>query len=275
MPGEQLKLVSSEVQQEDTVTAELDNPNRLVAFGGYVKEHQYDPEGELAKIELTQAEKDWFTADKLTEILFQDERGRGLDTNPVGYAKGVLLPPSEYTWVKRPPELLARSAARRTLNATTEIDDEAQARSQRSMVHALETTTESIEARKEGLIERRQDILTLRKEARTPGWAHKPAHEMQRLIGQAWSEMLNMLDTLKIYREWDDQTRLRAESAAVRYLTSEGQNTRVGHWQSLLRLEDNYLQARVGLLGQSERDHRHELDEAINQTTDSTSKLEE
>lgn len=267
MASSQEQLPGFEVDTEEDL-------NRRVAFGGFVKEHQYDPEGKLAGIELTDTEKRWFTTEQLAGILFQDERNRGrtrgIDPNPVGYAKGVLLPPGEFTWIKRPPELLARSAARRTLNATTEINDEAQARSQRSRAHALETTIGSITVHKNGLIERRHDIAVLLKEATTPGFAHKSAREMKQLIGQSWSELLNVLDTLKIQREWDNETRLRAEAAAVRYLTSKSQNIRVGNWQKLLKLEGNYLNARVGLLRQSTRAHQRELDVTIFPEDDST-----
>ncbi len=245
-----------------------EDTNRLVAFGGYVKERLYDPQQDLADIVLTDVEKSWFNAVKLEDILFTNDRNsRGLDPNPVGYAKGVLLPPKEFTWVRRPPELLARSAARKTIAAATDITDQAVERSDRSRIHALETTVDAISLHRDGLVARNLDVLVLLKEAKSPGFAHKPAHEMKRLIGQSWSELLNVIDTLRIYRNWDDETRRRVEASAINYLTSQRQNTRVGKWQSLLDLQARYLDARAGLLGQAARAHQREIQKTQNRQT--------
>ncbi len=222
------------------------NPNRKYAFGGFIKAEIYDVFGELPTDELTQAEKDWFTPRRLEQICLVSHEDKQVYNERERFA-GVLLSAYERTALLYAPENLGNRALARTLNASTEVDEEAIERSKRSSVHAIERKVEGMKAHTESLTTRRSDIIELHKEARAPGYAHKPKERMQQLFSASWQELLNLVDILQEKRGYDDEQKQKLLASAVNYLTTGPQKDRVKNWKELLEFQIRYLNARVGI----------------------------
>jgi len=213
-----------------------------VAFGGFVKPEMYDIFGEHDLNSVMDAEKQWMQPEKLEVILHSPP----LDAKNV--VDGVSLTSKEHQVLlrARDPEKIAEVAFS-GVTKNGDIDDELLAAANRSEVHILEGKRMAMVDYREKLLERRTNIRVLQKEVRAPGFAHKTSIEMRGLINDAWQEFTNMLEVVHIQRGWDDETRERAETTLMHYLTQGSSRDRVGHWNQMLALASVYLSRRQKL----------------------------
>lgn len=229
-----------------------------VAFGGFVKSEIYDLFGDHDLSDLTQAEKDWFTTARLTDLILATGPGTPFVVD------NVRFNPHEYSLIVRSPQHFGRAIEARELADAEDINDEQLAAGQRAvrsdLGHKLRVmTNHSVE------LKRRHDLVsTLQREAKTPGFAHVSPERMAELIGVAWNEFQNMLDVVRLERGWDDAKQHRAESALINYLTQGSQRDRVANWQGMINLANQYLYRRIAIFEQ----RRQEVHGILNPSTD-------
>jgi hypothetical protein len=221
---EQLKVKAQEKQDP------------LVAFGGFVKpEIYYD--GDFDPDTLTDKEKEWMTPATISSILFNRDFGEDL------VYRGIKFNAYEHKLLAHYPAKLAETAMKGVLK-DKDITDDVMGKKARSRVHILQSKADYMKPHIEKLKVRQKDVERLQKEIRTPGFAHVRASEMSRLINHTYQEFITILDVLHIDRDWDEQTRRKAELALVNYLTQGGQRDRVSHWRQMAELSRSYLLAR-------------------------------
>jgi hypothetical protein len=225
-------------EQEGQIEHAKREPN--VAFGGFVKPEMYDVFGEYDLSGVTDEEKAWLQPGQIGEIIFAPKRTARFTVDD------ICLNAYEHGLLARYPHRLAETAEQRTLK-DNDLDDEIIATSKRAEIHVLENKHEAMSGHRTKLVEQRSLIKELAKEARTPGFAHKSPARMKELTSAAWLEFKNMLDVVHLQREWTDEQRTRAEATLIHYLTQGSQRDRVGHWQSMIELANNYLGARMHL----------------------------
>lgn len=227
-------------EQEGQIEHARREPN--VAFGGFVKPEMYDVFGEYDLSGVTDAERQWMKPEQLTSILFDSGRDARFTVD------GISLNAYEHGLLARFPHRLIETAQQRSLK-DNDLDDELIATSKRAQIHALEQKQIGMSEHRLKLQEQRQLIRELRREAKKPGYAHHPARWMKERTSAAWLEFKTILDVAHIQREWDDEQRGRAEAALIHLLTSGSQRSRVGNWQAMIDLSDNYLSARIHIFG--------------------------
>jgi hypothetical protein len=216
------------------------------AFGRFLKTPLYDVFGEYHLNDLTGAQIEWMTPDRIYTELFADGGSKRLDGL---YVDGVLLNAYEFNLIPRSPRALGRASMSRVLG-DNEVTQEAIERSKRGRVHALEGKRDYMGRHMLLLDARKVHIADLQKAAARPGYTVLPgqtAQHMKILFGEAWQEFTTILDVLQTRREWTDTKRNAANSALINYLTVGPQNQRVGHWQQMLELSRTYLLARTNL----------------------------
>lgn len=227
-------------------TPEQQEKQRLVAFGGFVKPEMYDVFGDYDLSEVTDKEKTWMTADRLREIV--------IPNNPqTTYSvEGVCLNSYEFNLAARHPKKLGETIFARVMH-DRDVDDERITRAvgeqRRGLTDKLTGMNEHLAKLQAG----RADIRELQREAKTPGFAHKSEERMKQLTSAAWLEFQTILDVVHLQREWDQDKRDRAQASLIYYLTQGSQNIRVGHWQEMIGLSDNYLTLRVQLFSNRAR----------------------
>lgn len=217
-----------------------------VAFGRFVKPEMYDVFGDYDLGSVTQPEVDWMKPETLGRHLFTEDRDAKFVVN------GVALNATEHSIVARSPVKLAEKAEEQTLK-NEELNDEQLAKAARSQIHVLDSKQTSMEQHRAKLVEQRNMIGELAKEAKKPGYAHKTEERMKELTSAAWNEFTNILDVVHIQRGWTDETRKRAETTLINYLTQGSQRVRVAHWQAMITLADGYLGARLNVFGNQMR----------------------
>lgn len=228
-------MIKAVEQQLDIVH----QPN--VAFGRFVKPETHDVFGEYDLATVSEEEQRWMTAQRLTGILFDRGPRFGL-----GIVDGVRVNTEEYGLVARHPNWIANTVISRVLG-DREVDDARIEKAQTRAAESLERKSEKMYDYVRGLELKRDNIGDLAREARTPGFAHKKEERMTELFGTALGEFNNMLNVAHVQREWNDETRFRAHTTLLHYLTSGSQRTRVQNWQAMLSLSDRYLDARIYL----------------------------
>lgn len=233
------QAVSVQPIEPETEQSEPKPPAR-VAFGRYVKPEMYDVFGDYDLSDLTDSEKQWMGPKVLGELLFEQP------TTVPFTLRGIALNATEYGMLARHPQRLAETAEQRSLK-DKDIDDTVIATGKRAEIHALENKTEVMTAHAAKLAGQREMIKELQREAKKPGFAHKSPERMKELMSAAWIEFTGMLDVVHIQRDWNDDTRKRAEAALIHHLTQGSQRDRVAHWQSMIHLADGYLGARLYL----------------------------
>ena len=58
---------------------------------------------------------------------------------------------------------------------------------------------------------------------------------------------MNILDVLRVQRDWNDEKHDQARSALTHYLTQGSQRDRVKHWGEMSGLADQYMTVRISL----------------------------
>ncbi len=244
-------------QVVEKVEAAAERKRDQHAFGGYLKLWQYDPEGRYDLEAVTQQDSEWLTPEKIGAFLFgtrtelkelkrQDGVMYQLPVNERLAGHVIALNPAEYSIVVQYPERFADRVRAKT-QAVNELTDEAQAKRERSVGHALDGKLETMQDHVAKLIEAHRDIRELNAYAHRPGRASKREMEVRRLLSVAWNEFTTMLDVVHTARGWDDEKRTQAEATLLKSLTQGPQNQRVNQWWQMLDIADNYLQQRISL----------------------------
>ncbi len=219
-----------------------------VAFGKFVKPELYDVFGEHNFNSLTDAEKKWDPHAALSKALFEPpnpEKGEKPDDNML-VVDGYGLNAYEYGLLIRYPNALARKTVSKVLG-DSDITEEKLAASERGVVHVLEKMTAPMQTHLVKLLEARQEIKDLAKEASSPGFAHQGEEWMKQHVSTVWKEFQIMLDVTHVQRGWSDEKRQVASTALLYYLTQDSQQVRTGRWQKLIQLADGYLGARASI----------------------------
>ena len=215
---------------------------KRVAFGGFVKPENYDIYGDYDFETLTDAEKEWMNPDKLRSILMPEEKGSNTDLA----VDNVLLNQTEYSIIVRSPYQLGEFAVNNVLRDKDLTDDVIQT-SIRGRVHVLSQKQENMISHTDLIKDNRSDLRELRKEISMPGFAHKTPERMKQLTSVAWNEYMNILDVLRVQRDWNDEKHDQARSALTHYLTQGSQRDRVQHWGEMSGLADQYMTVRISL----------------------------
>lgn len=236
-------------EQEET---EQPQP-KLVAFGRYVKTEQYDLFGDYNLDDLTDEQKQWMNAGKLQGIIFNPPNDAPLVVDK------IALNPYEYNLVVRSPYHLGKFATARSLN-DKDLSDEVVSTGKRAAEHAFEQKQEGMTDHLDKLKDRRFDIRELKKEIKTPGFAHKSPERMQHLAGVVWGEFITILDVAHVQRGWDDNTRKEAQAALINYLTTGNQRDRISKWYQMTELAENYISGRIVLFSNRIKAVKRELD---------------
>ena len=221
----------------------FDQPvSKRVAFGGFVKPENYDIYGDYDFETLTESQKAWMNPEKLRSILMPEEKGSNTDLA----VDGVLLNQTEYSIIVRSPDQLGKFAVANVLKDKDLTDEVIQA-GNRARIRVLSQKEESMSFHRDLIKENRTLLRELRKEISMPGFAHKTPERMMQLTSVAWNEYMNILDVLRIQREWDDEKHQQAKTALTYYLTQGSQRDRVKHWDEMTSLADQYMTVRISL----------------------------
>lgn len=211
-----------------------------VAFGKFVKPEMYDIFGDYDLSTLTDAEKEWMTSEQLEPILFNPSKDADL------IVRNISFNAYEFKLMGRNPRGLAATAMSGAIS-DNDLTEERLAAGARGAVHILEQKRNAMTLHLDKMVGSRGAIKELKKEARTPGYAHIPEARMKSLLNIAWQEFTTILDVVHLQRQWGDEQRSRAEGTLINYLTQGSQRDRVGHWQKMINLADNYLGARTSV----------------------------
>lgn len=230
--------------------------SKMVAFGGYVKPEMYDIFGNYNLVDLSEAEKDWMTADRLRAIVFDTDKKQKMCVD------GIALNAYEYNLIVRSPKHLGMFATAHTLR-DNDLNDELIAKSNRAPIHIFEQKLEDMTTHYQSMKQQKLYLRELYKEATMPGYAHKTPERMKQLTSSAWNEFTTILDVAHIQREWDDEKRHKAEASLANYLTHGSQRERVKNWKQMITLADNYVVARVVLFDNRIKIVKAELNKKI------------
>jgi hypothetical protein len=234
----------------------FDQPvSKRVAFGGFVKPENYDIYGDYDFDTLSDVEKAWMNPDKLRSILMPMEKGNNTSIS----VDGVLLNQTEYSIIVRSPNQLGIYAVANVLKDKDLTDDVIQA-GNRARIRILSQKEEAMSFHKDRIKENRTLLRELRKEISTPGFAHKTPERMKQLTSVAWNEYMNILDVLRVQREWNDEKHNQAKTALTYYLTQGAQKDRVKHWDEMTELADQYMTVRISLFTNRVRKVQAEID---------------
>ena len=215
---------------------------KRVAFGGFVKPENYDIYGDYDFESLSDAEKAWMNPDKLRSILMPQEKGSSTDLA----VDGVLLNQTEYSIIVRSPDQLGKFAVANVLKDKDLTDEVIQA-GNRARIRVLSQKEEVMGFHTDLIKENRKDLRELRKQISMPGFAHKTPERMKQLTSVAWNEYMNILDVLRVQRNWNDEKHEQAKAALTHYLTQGSQRDRVKHWGEMSALADQYMTVRIAL----------------------------
>ena len=234
----------------------FDRPvQKRVAFGGFVKPENYDIYGEYDFDTLTEAEKAWMNPSKLRSILMPQEKAGREDLA----VDGVLLNQTEYSIIVRSPDQLGKFAVANVLKDKDLTDDVINA-GNRARIRVLSQKEDAMVFHTDSIKESRKDLRELRKQISMPGFAHKTPERMKQLTSVAWNEYMNILDVLRVQREWNDEKHEQAKTALTFYLTQGSQRDRVKHWDEMSELADQYMTVRIALFTNRIRTVRLEID---------------
>lgn len=160
---------------------------------------------------------------------------------------GLALNPTEYKILPRNIDALAENARAVTLAAVDgQITDEDLKRADRAARHRLEAFEAPV---KEHTIELRRRYNCISRLGNIAAGREIPAADetdesASMILSTTWVELLNMLDVVRIQRNWDDRKRTRAEVALEGVLLEESDGWRTNSWLEMIALAQEYTKAR-------------------------------
>jgi hypothetical protein len=162
---------------------------------------------------------------------------------------GVALDEYEYERVVRNIGAFSGAIANTTHKARL-LDPRAERRgevAERSVDHALESKQEAMLRTLAGVAKEKDVLKKLEKEARSPGYAHVRARDMQEMAVSAVTiYFMRVLDVVQRQRGWSTEERqLMQDATTVRLFL--GGRERVGNWQSWLKVARIYASEREKL----------------------------
>jgi hypothetical protein len=161
----------------------------------------------------------------------------------------VALPSEEYERVVRNPKAFIEKVSNTTRKAR-ELDDNLGRRSDtvdRSEVHALTSKYSAMEKTLNGITAENGIIELLSDKARMPGYAHVRAQDMLQMVTHTYDVIFGrMLRVVGAQKRWDNEA-AEAAKKAIDYRLFFDSNRRVGHWQEMLYVAEQYGKARERL----------------------------
>lgn len=165
----------------------------------------------------------------------------GLALNEQEYA-GILI--NAPTFSRR---ISARAATAHTASAPTRQTEV----SLTAPLHALEKQVDVQASFVSALSTEHEKIQKLLKYARQPGHAHIKEIDMRMLATEVFvGSFSNLLRVVGTQREWTEEERVGAEQALSQQLFTGSQRSRIGNWQTMLGITEQYTARKKTLFTQ-------------------------
>ncbi|MDQ3159109.1 MAG: hypothetical protein M3P98_03190 [bacterium] len=212
---------------------ELIQQNPRIAFGRVVMPYFFGIDESVTE-GITSANIESVSPDAFKPVLLPTASKEGR------YVVGnVALDAAEYERIVRSRSAFSKKISNTTFKARSH-DERREEAVDRSVVHAWESKIAAMGRTLTGIEDEKAKIASLAKEARSPGYAHVHAQELQMLSAFVLTNSINrMVDVISREKYWDADQRQVAEKAILTELFFTG-NQRVGYWRAQLRLASLY-----------------------------------
>ena len=244
----QEQLPSLETPRLDSVMKPLVEGNHRIAFGRIVMPYFFGFEGTADGV-VPQEEVPVSHIEAADPRKFLPHLLPGSSSGAAHVVDGIALAPSEYERIIRNPKSFADQVSNKVLSARSSDDNLTRKRevAEQAVTSALTEKFRGMTRTLHGIEAETAAIRMLRKEAKTPGYAHVSTQELQAAAGYVYGVTFpRILEVVGLQKNWTQEQAQQAKNALNHRLFFAG-NKRVANWKRMLHVSDQYGSERFRL----------------------------